>query len=357
MKCKELSLLYRGSNLWVNAINAAIFLNSSHCFVDDPEYGEISMRMWLQTFTKDDCERINQRVIGATLTTSVQKQVTSNSDSTGISVGEDLINDDQECTTSTVQLPTLGPDADIAYACHTNAEKTAIHASIFQKHIAEFPKVESEELPPCHTLVIEADIMRAPKRKPKGGKTNHQDAFHVRVTKRICEKIYSKCGDSDMMDQRNYIDPALKLYRGAHCMINDNEDIASGRGNGTLCRIVSVKLRKNVTPKIRNYDNKKVYAVNARDVEYIECEHFPKKVELMKMEKKLSDVNQMLVLDPQNQNLRAQSRQLKNDITKHIESRRFKLTTKKYYCTFCSDLISSNDIGLLRVAGRKKDQQ
>ena len=77
----------------------------------------------------------------------------------------------------------------------------------------------------------------------------------------------------------------------------------------------------------------------------------------MKMEKKLGDVNQMLVLDPQNQNLRAQSRQLKNDITKHIESRRFKLTTKKYYCTFCSDLISSNDIGLPRVAGRKKDQQ
>ena len=136
------------------------------------------------------------------------------------------------------------------------------------------------------------------------------------------------------MYQSKYIDPALKLYRGAHCMINDNENIASGRGNGTLCQIVSVKLRKNVTPKIRNYDNKKVYAVNARDVEYIECKHFPKKVELMKMEKKLGDVNRMLVLDPQNQNLRAQLRQLKNDITKHIESRRFKLTTKKYYCTF-----------------------
>ena len=77
----------------------------------------------------------------------------------------------------------------------------------------------------------------------------------------------------------------------------------------------------------------------------------------MKMEKKLGDVNQMLVLDPQNQNLCAQSRQLKNDITKHIESRGFKLTTKKYYCTFCSDLISSNDVGLPRVASRKKDQQ
>ena len=62
-----------------------------------------------------------------------------------------------------------------------------------------------------------------------------------------------------------------------------------------------MKLRKNVTPKIRNYDNKKVYAVNARDVEYIECEHFPKKVELMKMEKKLGSIDQMLGLDPHNQ--------------------------------------------------------
>ena len=84
-------------------------------------------------------------------------------------------------------------------------------------------------------------------------------------------------------------------------MINDNKDIASGRGNDTLCRIIYVKFHRTVTPKIRNFDNKKVYAVNARDVDYIECEHFPKKVELMKMEKKLGSIDQMLSLDPHNQ--------------------------------------------------------
>ena len=84
-------------------------------------------------------------------------------------------------------------------------------------------------------------------------------------------------------------------------MINDNEDIASGRGNDTLCRIIYVKFHRTVTPKIRNFDNKKVYAVNARDVDYIECEHFPKEVELMKMEKKLGSIDQMSSLDSYNQ--------------------------------------------------------
>jgi hypothetical protein len=88
-----------------------------------------------------------------------------------------------------------------------------------------------------------------------------------------------------MMNQTKYIDPLLRLYRGAYFMISDNEDIESGRGNYTLCRIIYVKFHRTVTPKICKFDNKRVYAVNARDVHYIECEHFPKEVELVKMEK------------------------------------------------------------------------
>jgi hypothetical protein len=192
----------------------------------------------------------------------------------------------------------LDIDDDIAYACHTNAEKTAIHASICQKHIAEFPSVDSIELPPQHTLIVEADLMRAPKRKPKKGKKNAEEVFPVRITRSNCQKIYSKCSDSDMKDQTKFIDPALKLYKGVHCMINDNDDIASGRGNVTLCRVVSVKLKQNARLRLRNYDGKKVYSVNVRDVEYIECEHFPKKPELVKMQARLQQVKLLLSQDP-----------------------------------------------------------
>jgi hypothetical protein len=181
VKCREFNLLYRGSNLWVNAINVAIVLKGSHHFVYDPEYGEILMRMLLGTFKEEDCMKINQCVIGVTLRLPVEEDVPRNPKSTSMSISNELINDDQEYTTSTVQLPSLSRDDNIAYACHTNAEKTAIHASIFQKHITEFPAVGSEELPPSHThtLVVKADIMRAPKRKPKSVKTSHQDAFRT----------------------------------------------------------------------------------------------------------------------------------------------------------------------------------
>ena len=58
----------------------------------------------------------------------------------------------------------------------------------------------------------------------------------------------------------------------------DNEGLTAKipRGNGTLCRVVSVKLKDDqtsYTPK--NYYGKKVRTVNAKDVAYVELEHYP----------------------------------------------------------------------------------
>ena len=53
------------------------------------------------------------------------------------------------------------------------------------------------------------------------------------MTTELRNKIYAMCGDSDMKDQQKNIDPALKLYVGAHCMIIDNDDISKGRANRT----------------------------------------------------------------------------------------------------------------------------
>ena len=58
-----------------------------------------------------------------------------------------------------------------------------------------------------------------------------------------------------------------------------------------------MKLNNNITPKIHNYDDKKVCAVNATDVYFIECVYFAKEVELMKMEKKFGDIDHMLILN------------------------------------------------------------
>jgi hypothetical protein len=58
-------------------------------------------------------------------------------------------------------------------------------------------------------------------------------------------------------------------------MINDNDNIKEGRANGTLCRLVSIKRKTNNPLTWKNYNGRKVYTVNAKDVEYAEFEHFP----------------------------------------------------------------------------------
>ena len=80
-----------------------------------------------------------------------------------------------------------------------------------------------------------------------------------------------------MKYQHKQVDPALKIYVGCHCMIIDNDDISTGRANGTLRQVVGVKRKSDQPLRWKNYDGKKVYTTNVSDVEYVEFEHFPKK--------------------------------------------------------------------------------
>ncbi len=123
--------------------------------------------MWDGLFTKEDCNAINERLIG------------------------------QE-----VQLPEIQQDDDIAYACWKNSERVSIHASVFQKHINDFPSVDSSDLPPEHTIVVEADIRKAPKRRKSQKTFSDETPLPARVTTELRNKIYAMCGDSDIKDQQ-----------------------------------------------------------------------------------------------------------------------------------------------------------
>ncbi len=70
---------------------------------------------------------------------------------------------------SKVLLPKVDVHVNILYlyACWKNSERVSMHASTFQKHISSFPLIDSDENPPEHTVVIEADIRHAPKQKLK----------------------------------------------------------------------------------------------------------------------------------------------------------------------------------------------
>jgi hypothetical protein len=49
------------------------------------------------------------------------------------------------------------------------------------------------------------------------------------------------------------------------------------RGNGTICRVIGIKLKEEPQSyKWKNYFGRKVWTVNASDVEWVECEHINK---------------------------------------------------------------------------------
>jgi hypothetical protein len=66
----------------------------------------------------------------------------------------------------------------------------------------------------------------------------------------------------------------LKLYIGAHVMVNNNDLLKShGIGNGSMARVKRVQLKSTATnPGWKNWEGKKVYCVSVNDVEYIEIE-------------------------------------------------------------------------------------
>ena len=78
------------------------------------------------------------------------------------------------------------------------------------------------------------------------------------------------------------VDPCLRCYTGAFFMCNSNENLKDkGAGNGTQCRVLSVKLKRNQTSHMwKMWNNRKVWTVCASDVEWVEFEHFPKTQEI-----------------------------------------------------------------------------
>ena len=319
--------LYAGTSIWENAINVAIFLRNSHRFKDDPEYGRMLLRIWHGELSEDDIKMINTRLVGL----------------------------------NGVELPDVNSDSDIAYSCPTNLERNLIHTELFQQHIRDFPSVSSEELPPEHTVVIEANISKAPKKRRFNEKTrnnnnnnnsnnNTETPSYIPVNNLIRHRIYTRCGDSDVSFGTKHIDPAIKWYTGAHCMVNDNDNISEGRANGTMCRAVSTKRKINEL-KWKNYDGKKVYTINVCDTNYIRCEHFPPTIEQRKLQKRILELNETIPTAASASEVCTEIGNLKKKLDRISASRQFKLYPKEYTCTVDKNLLTMDD-GLFRGSGR-----
>ena len=145
------------------SINAAILLENSHRFDENPAFGELLKRLWKGEIKKDDIEWINTRLVGK----------------------------------NEVTLPeNTNADTDTCYACPFNKQRNATSAGIFQEHLQSdmFPNVDSNNLPPSHTIIIEVEIYSS--------NTNANNE-NTRVSKALTDRIINTCGDSHCIsDQR-----------------------------------------------------------------------------------------------------------------------------------------------------------
>jgi hypothetical protein len=126
---------------------------------------------------------------------------------------------------------------DACYACPTNKERNSIQKAILQQHIqATHPSVNSNEMPLENTLIIEAHIISSNSKKSQ-----------QKIDRHLKNHIVTSCGDADVMMGTKHIDPALYIYIGAYLICIDNKHLKDKvpRGNGTLCRVLGVKLREN----------------------------------------------------------------------------------------------------------------
>jgi len=250
----DLLFSLRSSQIFEQSLNAVIFLDNCHRFKDDPEYGEMLKRMWFDDLRKEDRKRINTRVIGQ----------------------------------NGVQLPSSFKKVDGSFACPTNQERNSLNASHFKQHVINTcPHVKSNQLPSKSTCIVEADISSSTSKRCK-----------VKINRMLRHRIITTCGDDNVKNGTRPVDPALCLYVGAFviCIItNDGLNQKVRRGNGTMCRVIGMKLKPDATSyQWKNYYERKVWTVNAKDVEWIELQRHPKSRVIVMLETKINKIKTAL---------------------------------------------------------------
>ena len=137
--------------------------------------------------------------------------------------------------------------------------------------------------------------------------------------------ILTTCGDDRVMWGDQHVDPALCLYYGAKfiCVMDNkalDEDVP--RVNGTMCRFKSIKLKTNATSvKTKLFHGRKVTTVNARDIEYMECEVIDNSSHIKDMSRRLQHLNK------EKKKHKQEIKQLKQQIKTARKNKTFQLKT------------------------------
>ncbi len=182
--------------------------------------------------------------------------------------------------------------------------------------------------PPEHTIIIEADISSLIAKQA-----------HRKIKEHLRHGIITFCGDVDVMAGTKHIDPALCIYVGSHLICIDNKHLKDKvpRGNGTIGRVICIKLKEEPQSyKWKNNYGRKVWAVNASDVEWVQCEHINKTGTMIQLQAQINQLRSTLdslpktnrtVTDPKS---RSYLESLTNTLSSETNNRKFKLELESF---------------------------
>ena len=175
LKCKSHGVLYEGvmNCLFEGSINTAIFLENSYRFNEDPDYGAFMKHVWKGEVTYADIDKLNTRFTG-------QNRVT---------------------------LPADTTYADTFHACPFNMQRNSTLAGILQHHLWSglCPSVDSNELLPKHSIIVEGDIHSSSSIGSTG---------KLKVSCEIRDRTISTCRDTHVVSghRSKKIDPCLLTF-------------------------------------------------------------------------------------------------------------------------------------------------
>ena len=271
-------------------LSGMIILENKHRFKDDPEYGQLLTNFWKGDLSEQERETINSREVNGT----------------------------------SVTIPdVLSSDKDWSYACPYNKERNAISSGIFKRHIERtHPKTEDDELPPNHTIIIEGHFLTK--------SANGSEPQKIRNV--IRHRIVTTCGDNDIeYGNRKKADPALCLYAGINLIcVTNNKDMEQNppRGNGTVVKFISAKIKQHANShRWKDYNGRKVWTVNAIDVEYITVELIDNPEEINGIKREIEATKHDNTIDKKKKQQKL--KELNQRLTSKTKQRQFQIKPEK----------------------------
>lgn len=175
--------------------------------------------------------------------------------------------------------------------------------------------------PPENTIIIEADIHPTKEIKNYFGMDT------------LRNRIISTCGDAKITKgDTKRVDPALCLYNGIPLIcVMDNGTLneTPPRGNGTLCKLISVQLKPDPTTlRIKKYNGNPVRTVNAKDVDFLELELLDDTERIQTLEHRLETLKKNTTNQPSHI-----TRHITNEIQHLRKQRRFHLEPTTSTCS------------------------